>query len=342
MLLDEFDFELPPELIAQQPLAGRSDSRMLAIDRAAGSFRDASFRDLPQFLRAGDVLVLNNTKVFPARLFGHTDTGAKLEIFLIREVGGMIWEALAKPARRLKAGKVIRFDEDLSATVIGRRDDGRVRIQFEFAGDFDAALERAGRTPLPPYIKRDEEQADDRERYQTVYASERGAIAAPTAGLHFTPEILDAIRSAGVSIAEITLHVGYGTFEPVRVSDLTQHRVAGENFSISEAAARTLNRTMNAGGRVIAVGTTVARTLEHALAGSDRFVAGSGIADLTITPGYRFRAIDGLLTNFHLPKSSLLVLVSTFSGHRLIMDAYRHAVAGRYRFYSYGDCCFIV
>jgi len=342
MLLDEFDFELPPELIAQQPLAGRSDSRMLAIDRAAGSFRDASFRDLPQFLRAGDVLVLNNTKVFPARLFGHTDTGAKLEIFLIREVGGMIWEALAKPARRLKAGKVIRFDEDLSATVIGRRDDGCVRIQFEFAGDFDAALERAGRTPLPPYIKRDEEQADDRERYQTVYASERGAIAAPTAGLHFTPEILDAIRSAGVSIAEITLHVGYGTFEPVRVSDLTQHRVAGENFSISEAAAGTLNRTMNAGGRVIAVGTTVARTLEHALAGSDRFVAGSGIADLTITPGYRFRAIDGLLTNFHLPKSSLLVLVSTFSGHRLIMDAYRHAVAGRYRFYSYGDCCFIV
>ena len=190
MLLDEFDFELPPELIAQQPLAERSGSRMLAIDRAAGNFKDATFRDLPKFLRTGDALVLNNTKVFPARLFGLSDTGAQVEIFLVREVGDLIWETLAKPARRLKPGKRIRFDEDLSATVIERLDDGRVLIQFEVVGDLDAALERAGRTPLPPYIKRDDEQPGDRERYQTVYASERGAIAAPTAGLHFTDSIL--------------------------------------------------------------------------------------------------------------------------------------------------------
>ncbi len=341
MLIDEFDFELPAELIAQQPLEDRAASRMLTIERANGVIRDAQFSDFPRLLKKGDTLVLNNTKVFPARLFGQTETGANVEVFLIRETGPLCWEALARPAKRLRPGRQIVFDSELTATVAERLDEGRVKIEFSAAGDFDEALDRVGRTPLPPYIKREEEQTGERERYQTVFAKQKGAIAAPTAGLHFTPSVLAEIETAGVAIAEITLHVGYGTFEPVRVSDLSAHRVTGESFEISAAAAETLNRARSGSGRLIAVGTTVTRTLEHALSHDDRFLAGKGIADLTITPGYKFRAIDGLLTNFHLPKSSLLVLVSAFAGHELIMNAYRHAVSERYRFYSYGDCCFI-
>ncbi|MBK8813330.1 MAG: tRNA preQ1(34) S-adenosylmethionine ribosyltransferase-isomerase QueA [Acidobacteria bacterium] len=341
MLIEEFDFELPPELIAQQPLDERSASRMLAIDRGSVSVRDSFFCDFPKFLRSGDTLVLNNTKVFPARLFGRTETGANVELFMIREVAPFVWEALARPAKRLKPGRRIVFDDHFSASVVERLDDGRVLIEFAVEGDFDEALNRVGRTPLPPYIKREGEQTGERERYQTVFAKQKGAIAAPTAGLHFTPDVLAQIESGGVSIAEITLHVGYGTFEPVRVSDLSAHRVSGERFEIDERTAETLNRVKSGIGRIIAVGTTVTRTLEHALATGDRFRAERGIADTTITPGYRFRAIDGLLTNFHLPKSSLLVLVSAFAGHELIMNAYRHAVGEKYRFYSYGDCTFI-
>lgn len=340
MRLEEFDFDLPHELIAQDPLSDRSASRMLAVDRAAGSASDSSFLELPRFLHPGDTLVLNNTKVFPARLFGVTDTGAHVELFLVREIEGATWEALSRPAKRLKKGKWIEFDEDFGAEVLERLDEGRVRIALH-AEDVFEAINRVGHTPLPPYIKRADDTPADRERYQTVFAKNRGAIAAPTAGLHFTPEVLDEIKSIGVSLAEITLHVGYGTFEPVRVEEIEQHRVSPERFEIGTEAAEALNRTRSAGGRIVAVGTTVTRTLEHALARSDDFQAGSGYADLTITPGYRFRAIDALLTNFHLPKSSLLVLVSTFAGHELIMDAYRHAVGEAYRFYSYGDCCFI-
>ncbi len=342
MFLSDFDFELPQELIAQTPLKERSASRMLAVDRSAGKFEDSVFHDLPRYLRKGDVLVINNTRVFPARLFGKTETGARIEIFLVEELADGSWETLARPARRLSTGKRIHFSEELTAEVVSRDDNGRVIVRFEADGDLFSIFERIGRTPLPPYIKRERDAIDaDRERYQTVFASTRGAIAAPTAGLHFTTEMFDELRAAGIEIAEITLHVGYGTFEPVRVDDLSAHRVSAERFAIGQATADVLNRARSEHRRIIAIGTTTTRTLEHLLRIDDAFRAGSGSADLTITPGYRFRAVDALLTNFHLPQSSLLVLTSTFGGHELIMNAYRHAVSWRYRFYSYGDCMFI-
>lgn len=341
--IEDFDFELPQDQIANEALPDRSASRMLAVDRTAVSFDDTFFSRLPEFLRAGDLLVLNNTRVFPARLFGRTETGASVEIFLIEEIAANKWTALARPAKRLSAGKLITFAETLSAVVSEKRADGTVEIKFEPAGDLMAELDRLGRTPLPPYIKRDPSVDDlDRDRYQTVYAKERGAIAAPTAGLHFTPEVLAELEAVGVDIAEITLHVGYGTFEPIRAEVLANHRVSPERFEVSALAAEKLNKARSEGRRVIAVGTTTTRTLEYVLGRWGSFDAVSGRANLTILPGYKFQAIDGLLTNFHLPRSSLLILVSTFGGHGLIMDAYRHAVAAGFRFYSYGDCMLIV
>ena len=342
MLITDFDFELPERLIAQKPLQKRENSRMLFLDRSEKTFRDKHFYNFPRFLREGDAIVLNNTKVFPARLFGKTETGARAEVFLVSEIENRIWETLARPARRLKTGKKILFAENLTAEVLEKRIDGRIIIRFETESDLVEILDKIGKTPLPPYIKRDENQADaDRERYQTVFASERGAIAAPTAGLHFTPEILGEIKNLGVTVAEITLHVGYGTFEPVRVSDLSEHKVLPEQCEISFETAEILNRAKAENRRMIAVGTTTTRALETALSKNERFTAGKFWADLTVTPGYRFRAIDGLLTNFHLPQSSLLVLVSTFAGYEFIMKAYRHAVRENYRFYSYGDCMLI-
>ena len=343
MLITDFDFELPDHLIAQEPLENRAQSRMLAVDRADGSYADEHFYNFPRFLKKGDVIVLNNTKVFPARLFGKSETGAKIELFLVRETATGVWETLARPARRLKIGKKIDFGENLTAEVLEKSEEGRVFVKFETSGDFEEILERIGKTPLPPYIKRAADDFDkDRARYQTIFARERGAIAAPTAGLHFTPEILEEIKSAGVQIAEITLHVGYGTFEPVRVSDLSEHRVMPENYEISAETAEILNQAKAENRRLIAIGTTTTRTLETAVSKHGKFAAEKNLADLTITPRYKFKAIDGLLTNFHLPQSSLLVLVSTFGGHELIMDSYKHAVAENYRFYSYGDCMFIV
>jgi S-adenosylmethionine:tRNA ribosyltransferase-isomerase len=342
MLITEFDFELPEDLIAQEPLAQRQDSRMLVVDRASDSFRDSQFADFPGFINENDVVVLNNTRVFPARLFGASETGAKIELFLVRELEAMVWETLARPARRLKPGKKIVFGENLTAEVLDKTGEGRIVVEFTAKGDFDVILEQTGQTPLPPYIKREEGAARDRERYQTVFARERGAIAAPTAGLHFTPRILRSIEEAGATLAEVTLHVGYGTFEPVRVNDLSEHKVLPENYSISAETAELLTRAKMEGRRIVAVGTTTTRTLETAYARHGRFVGEKNSADLTITPGFKFGAIDALLTNFHLPQSSLLVLVSTFGGHKLIMDSYRHAVAERYRFYSYGDCMLIV
>jgi S-adenosylmethionine:tRNA ribosyltransferase-isomerase len=341
MRISEFDYKLPDELIAQEPLADRAGSRMLVIDRLTGRFSDHSFSDFSTFLRPGDLLVLNNTRLFPARLLGRSETGADVELFLVEEREPGVWETLARPARRLKPGKRVVFTPDFSAEVLEKTDDGRVVVRFESQGDLDAIIDRVGRTPLPPYIKRANEIDGDRQRYQTVYARERGAIAAPTAGLHFTPEILEAIKAAGVKIVEITLHVGYGTFEPVRVDDLSQHAVIAERYSIDEETASALNDAHARGRRIVAVGTTTTRALESNIAEFDTFTAGRHSADLTITPGYKFRAIDALLTNFHLPKSSLLVLTSTFGGHELIMSGYRHAVAEKYRFYSYGDCMFI-
>ncbi len=343
MLISDFDFDLPAELIAQEPLADRARSRMLVVDRASKKITDNEFQYLPSYLKKGDLLVLNNTRVFPARLYGQTVTGARIEVFLVREIENKNWEILAKPAKRLKPGTVISFGELLEANVREKKGDGKVIVEFSYTGDLYDVLDEIGVTPLPPYIKRDKGGIDgDRERYQTVYAKKPGAIAAPTAGLHFTPEIIESIRDIGVTVAEITLHVGYGTFEPVRVTDLSEHKVSAESFEISSETADLLNRAKTDGRRIVAVGTTTTRALESTLAKFDKFTDGSHSADLTITPGYKFKAIDALLTNFHLPQSSLLVLTSTFGGHDLIMNAYRHAVAAKYRFYSYGDCMLIL
>lgn len=343
MRISDFDYYLPDELIAQEPLKNREASRMLLVDTSGRRFSDRSFVELPDFLQPEDVLVLNNTKVFPARLFGTSETGAKVEIFLVSERSDGTWEALARPGKRLRPGKAITFNEFLGAEIIERFDDGRVYIRFDSEGDFFELIDRIGRTPLPPYIKREKTSIDsDRERYQTVFAKDRGAIAAPTAGLHFTPEVLDTIRQKGVSIAEVTLHVGYGTFEPVRVDELSEHRVAAEKYAIGPETADLLNEARASGRRIVAVGTTTTRALENTITRFGNFLEGSYSAELTITPGYQFKAIDGLLTNFHLPQSSLLVLTSTFGGHELIMSAYRHAVGAKYRFYSYGDCMLII
>ena len=344
MLISEFDFELPANLIAQEPLQKRENSRMLVLDRADKTIADAHFYDFTKFINASDVIVLNNTKVFPARLFGATETGAKVEIFLVKEIENEKWETLARPAKRLKTGKKIVFNEHLSAKVLDRTEEGRVVLEFSADGDFDEILDRTGKTPLPPYIRRDgdDDFDQDRERYQTVFARERGAIAAPTAGLHFTPQILEEIKNIGATICEITLHVGYGTFEPVRVEDLSQHKVLPENYEISNETAEILNKAKAENRRIIAIGTTTTRCLETSISKNGKFIAESSKAELTITPGYKFKAVGGLLTNFHLPKSSLLVLVSTFAGHEFIINAYKHAVASEYRFYSYGDCMLIL
>ncbi|MCY7376521.1 MAG: tRNA preQ1(34) S-adenosylmethionine ribosyltransferase-isomerase QueA [Pyrinomonadaceae bacterium] len=343
MLISEFDYELPDELIAQNPLEKREESKMLVVNRREKNLRDERFYNLPQFLKNGDVLVLNNTKVFPARLVGASETGAKVELFLVREIENLTWETMARPARRLKTGKKILFDENLSAEVLERTAEGRVVVKFAVNGNFDEILERVGNTPLPPYIKRDDGVSDaDKSRYQTVFAKQRGAIAAPTAGLHFTPEILAEIKNLGVEIAEITLHVGYGTFEPVRVNDLSEHKVMAENGEISEETAQIINQAKAENRSIIAVGTTTTRALESVADGNGQIAAGKFTATLTVTPGYEFKIINGLLTNFHLPQSSLMVLVSTFAGYDLTMQAYRHAVASGYRFYSYGDCMLII
>ncbi|MBA4121654.1 MAG: tRNA preQ1(34) S-adenosylmethionine ribosyltransferase-isomerase QueA [Acidobacteria bacterium] len=343
MLISEFDYELPEELIAQNPLEKRENSRMLIVNRLSENLRDKHFYDFPQFLKKDDVIVLNNTKVFPARLFGTSETGAKIEIFLVREFENQTWETLARPARRLTVGKKILFGENLSGEVLEKTVDGRVIMRFEADRNFDSILEEIGQTPLPPYIKRDDAvSGDDKNRYQTVFAKQRGAIAAPTAGLHFTPKILSEIKNLGVTIVEITLHVGYGTFEPVRVSDLSEHRVLPERCEISRETAQILNGAKAEKKRIIAVGTTTTRALESSIGEDGTVQAENNLADLTVTPGYKFKIVGGLLTNFHLPQSSLLVLVSTFAGYNLTIKAYKHAVRSRYRFYSYGDCMLII
>jgi S-adenosylmethionine:tRNA ribosyltransferase-isomerase len=345
VLISDFDYDLPEELIAQQPLEQRDASRMLVLNRADKTFQDSKFTALPDFLRADDVLVLNNTRVFPARLLGERiPTGGGVELLLLREIESNVWEALARPARRLQPGARISFGAArLVAEVIDSSEHGRRVIRFETTENLSNLIDELGRTPLPPYINRDEgEFAGDRERYQTIYASRRGAIAAPTAGLHFTPKTLDRLANKGIRIAEVTLHVGYGTFEPVSVQEIADHRVAAEYFSISPNAAGLINEARDAGGRLICVGTTTARALESSVAENGQVIAGSGTAQLTIIPGYRFHAVDVLLTNFHLPRSSLLLLVSAFAGPEFVLEAYRHAVRERYRFYSFGDSMLVL
>ena len=345
MLVSDLNYELPDELIAQHPLERRDSSRMMILDRQSHSFRDSRFSEFSAQVSDKDVVVVNNTRVFPARLYGKRDpSGARVELFLISERENMVWETLARPARRLCVGSHISFGEGrLRAEVIEAYSDGRRTVRFDCDEPFEVVLDELGQTPLPPYIKRDKEPSTkDRERYQTIYARHRGAIAAPTAGLHFSPEVMTELKELGAEIVEITLHVGYGTFQPVRVDDLADHKVASESYNISFDAARQLNDAREARRRIIAIGTTTTRALESSVDDVGRILAGSRMADLTITPGYKFRVVDALVTNFHLPQSSLLALVVAFAGRDLALAAYQQAVNLRYRFYSYGDCMLII
>src|SRR5215813_8903206 len=359
MLVSDFKYELPEHLIAQEPAARRDQSRLLVVDSSAGSITDSTFSQLPEYLRAGDVLVANNTRVFPARLIGRrlrvtprgeTVLGGRVEVFLVRRLEPLVWEALVKPGRALLPGARVDFARGkLIAHVAEWREGGRRVVRFETHDDLDQLIDRIGRTPLPPYIKRDEEDRLDAERYQTVFAKERGAVAAPTAGLHFTPAVLERLQERGIETVEITLHVGYGTFQPVRVERVEDHRVEPEDYSIERRAADSINRALAEGRRVVAVGTTTTRALESAgNASRDREQAGAMVeagrstTDLFIYPGFDFRIGSGLITNFHLPESSLLMLVCAFGGRDLVMSAYQHAVEREYRFYSYGDAMLIV
>ena len=361
MLVSEFDYRLPPELIAQEPLADRAGSRLLHLVRRPAALSDRAFSDLPELLRPDDLVVLNNTRVFPARLYGHR-SGARaqpvsarnptareflkgrVEVLLTRQAGANKWEALVHPGRKIGVGERLWFGEppELEAEVIARGTFGERTLRFRPVEDFFAVVERLGHVPLPPYIERPD-QREDRERYQTVYARERGSAAAPTAGLHFTPQVLERLRARGMETAEITLHVGLGTFQPVRVERVEEHKLHSERFRIPEEAAAKINRALDAGRRVVAVGTTTVRTLEFAAhqAGSGRVRAGEGECDLFIYPGFDFRVVGALVTNFHLPRSTLLMLVCAFAGHERVIAAYRHAVEERYRFYSYGDCMLV-
>jgi len=344
MLLSEFDFELPEELIAQEPLEKRDASRMLVVNRTTQSWTDEHFENFPSYLRNEDLVVLNNSKVIPARLVGHrAATGGRVEIFLVRELETNSWEALVRPGARLRHGAQINFGDDrLTAEILDNPGTELRKVRFICRDTFEEVLADVGSTPLPPYIKRPAGTSDaDRERYQTIYAKHKGAIAAPTAGLHFTPDVLNAVNSRAHT-AEITLHVGYGTFEPVRVENISEHSVSSEIVEFSRETAAAIEAAKQRGGRIFAVGTTSVRALESAVLESGQFRSPRFNASLTITPGFKFRAVDCLLTNFHLPRSSLLLLVSAFAGRELILEAYRHAVEHRYRFYSYGDCMLIL
>jgi len=361
MLVDEFDYHLPAELIAQRPLVPRDASRMMVVERTAGTFRDQVFRDLPQVLDPGDLLVFNNTKVFPARLLGrrqgvHSQPVGKrnpaareflsgeVELLLTRQESGEVWEGLVHPGRKVRTGERLIFGEgELEAEIIGRGDYGvrRVRLRAR-AGAIEEAIDRLGHVPLPPYIRRADE-TQDREAYQTIYAKVRGAAAAPTAGFHFTERVLESLRARGIETCEITLHVGLGTFQPVRVEQVEDHRMEAERLEISESAAIAVNTALAQNRRIIAVGTTSLRALEHAgSAHGGKIEPGNGETNLFVYPGFKFRVIRGLLTNFHLPKSTLLMLVSAWAGRDLTFRAYRQAVRQRYRFYSYGDCMLVL
>jgi S-adenosylmethionine:tRNA ribosyltransferase-isomerase len=361
MLLEEFNYELPAELIAQRPLAERDASRMMVLDGAARRIDDRSFGEIPELLQPDDLLVFNNTKVFPARLLGRRRgitsqpvgknnpaqrgflTG-ETELFLTRQESQDIWQGLVHPGRKVRTGEVLVFgDGELEAEILGRGEYGvrRARLRAR-TGTIEEALDRLGHVPLPPYIERRDDPSD-RATYQTVYAKVRGAVAAPTAGLHFTERVLNQLAARGVETCEITLHVGLGTFQPVRVKQIEDHHMEAERYDISEAAAAAINRALDARRRVIAVGTTSVRTLETVAREHDgRIVPGRGESTLFITPGFTFRAVQGLLTNFHLPQSTLLMLVSAFAEKDFVLRAYRHAVEARYRFYSYGDCMLIL
>jgi S-adenosylmethionine:tRNA ribosyltransferase-isomerase len=354
VLVSDFDFALPEELIAQEPLPDRSRSRMLLLDRVTGVWKDDIFAHLPARLRAGDVLVLNDSRVIPARLFAsrtrrpNEQDAAKgrIEVLLAEQIGTWEWSALVKPGRKLRLDDGLDFigadGTTLHAHIVAAGDRGERTLRFTPVEDFERRLDALGHVPLPPYIHRGDRPAD-RERYQTIYARQRGSAAAPTAGLHFTPEILEHIRAAGVQVCTITLHVGLGTFQAVRVADTAQIRLHSERYEISPECAEQINAARTDGRRIIAAGTTTVRTLEHCASESHdgRLRPQSGTTSIFISPGFRFRVVDALLTNFHLPQSTLLMLVSALAGRDFTLAAYRHAVETRYRFFSYGDCMFI-
>jgi len=375
MLVSDFDYNLPPESIAQEPLADRAGSRLLHLRRKNETWQDRTFRDFPDLLRPDDLLVLNNTRVFPARLYGHRSgqraqplspqnpaardfLRGRVEVLLTRQVSEEPneWECLVRPGRKIGIGEKLSFPDvpselvpsgaptELVAEVIACGTFGERRIRFRPVPDFFARVERLGHVPLPPYIARDD-QPSDRDRYQTIFAKVRGSVAAPTAGLHFTSEILDRIRARGIEIAEITLHVGLGTFQPVRVEKVEDHKLHRESYEISAEASKAINTAKAEGRRVVAVGTTTVRTLEFSASraggGVNRIEPGRGEADIFLYPGHKFRVVDALLTNFHLPQSTLLMLVSALAGTDFVLRAYRHAVESGYRFYSYGDCMLV-
>lgn len=335
-----FDYDLPEELIAQDPLEDRSSSRLMVLDKKTGDIEHKIFRDVVDYLQPGDCLVLNNTKVIPARLFGVKEgTEAKIEILLLKRKENDIWETLVKPGKKCKVGTVISFgDGILTGEVVDIVDEGNRLIKFHYEGIFEEILDQLGEMPLPPYITH---KLQDKNRYQTVYAKHEGSAAAPTAGLHFTKELLQQVQDAGVKIAHVTLHVGLGTFRPVKVEDVTQHHMHSEFYVVEEDQAKLINDTKAAGGRVIAVGTTSCRTLESATGEDGILKAGSGWTEIFIYPGYRFKMIDGLITNFHLPESTLVMLVSALAGKEHIMAAYEEAVREKYRFFSFGDAMMI-
>jgi S-adenosylmethionine:tRNA ribosyltransferase-isomerase len=340
MRVSDFDFELPSRFIAQRPAVPRDSARLLAVGRA---FRDLGVRDLPDLLAPGDALVVNDTRVVPARLGGRRPGGGRIEATLIEPLGGGAWRALARPAGKLKPGDRLRFADELTAEVAARHDGGQVTLRFPLAdGALVAALETHGIMPLPPYIKRGPDgDARDRDDYQTLFAERPGAVAAPTAGLHFTPALLAAVAARGVTVARLTLHVGAGTFLPVKAADTRDHRMHGEWGEIGGATAAAVNAARAAGGRVVAVGSTALRLLETAAGDDGRLAPFRGTTDIFITPGYRFRIVDALLTNFHLPRSTLFMLVAAFAGLQRMKAAYEHAKRRGYRFYSYGDACWL-
>ncbi|THF83823.1 tRNA preQ1(34) S-adenosylmethionine ribosyltransferase-isomerase QueA [Cohnella fermenti] len=349
MNVSDFDFELPERLIAQTPLADRTSSRLLVLHKETGETEHRTFTDLKQFLKPGDTLVLNDTRVLPARLYGvKADTGAKVELLLLKRLEGDVWETLVRPGKKIRSGAILHFGADdatgephLTAEVEAEGDMGARQIRFRYKGIFNELLDKLGTMPLPPYIK---ERLEDRERYQTVYSKHEGSAAAPTAGLHFTESYLKELQDAGIRLCWITLHVGLGTFRPVSAESVDEHEMHSEWYSVSEESAELLNRTKAEGGRIVAVGTTSARTLETIgqRSGDGPVSAGSGWTDIFIYPGYSYRVVDALLTNFHLPKSTLVMLVSALAGRENVLKAYREAVEGEYRFFSFGDAMFIV
>ncbi len=358
MLVSDFDFELPEELIAQEPPAERSGARMLQLDRATGALRDGWFREFPELLRSGDVLVLNDSRVIPARLLGQKATNrgkaqpgqvaqGKIEALLTQQMSEWEWTALVRPGRKVLVGDSLVFQSQdaatsLEAEVVEHVEFGERRLRFHPAPDFFARLDKIGHVPLPPYIHRPDD-GGDRQRYQTVYAQQPGSAAAPTAGLHFTPEVLERIRARGVIVCFVTLHVGLGTFQPIRVERVEDIRLHEEHYTLPEATASAVNAALAEGRRVIAAGTTTVRTLEHCalVSAGGTLTPHSGATSIFISPGFQFRIVSGLLTNFHLPQSSLLMLVTAFAGGENVIAAYRHAVQERYRFFSYGDCMFL-